>query len=111
MANALLEVFLRGGDAMPLFPFTVSARFAVGNSRHQALFWEEVLTTLGFMLAITTALVVVFGTLPPARINLLSHASFVLLTVALFGMEVTTYRYLFPEPDLCLQNTSTRKVG
>ncbi len=77
---------------MPLFPFTVSARFAVGNSRHQALFWEEVLATLGFMLAITTALVVVFGTLPPARI--ISSMLFVLLTVAaLDGGD--TYRYLF----------------
>ncbi len=83
---------------MPLFPFVVSARSAVGKVRHQSLFWEEVLATLGFMLAITTALVVVFGTLPPARINLLTHAAFALLTVALFGLQVTTYQHWFAKP-------------
>lgn len=80
---------------MPLFPFFASAPSAVGKARHQSLFWEEVLATLGFMLAITTALVVVFGTLPAARINPLTHVSFALLTVALFGLEVTTYQHLF----------------
>ncbi|MFQ3581840.1 MAG: hypothetical protein SNJ67_07880 [Chloracidobacterium sp.] len=77
-----------------LFPFGASARVAVGNVHHVRLFWEEVLATVGFMVAITTALVVVFGTLPAARINLLTHASFALLTIALFGLEVTVYQHL-----------------
>jgi hypothetical protein len=93
-------MFLMEVPPMPLFPFAVSARSAVGNARHQSLFWEEVLATLGFMLAITTALVVVFGTLPSARINLLTHAAFALLTVALFGLEVTTYQHLFAKQSV-----------
>lgn len=85
---------------MPMFPFDVSARAAVGDARHLRLFWEEVLATVGFMTAVTTALVVVFGTLQPERVNLLTHVSFALLTAALFGFEVTVYRHWRPEPPV-----------
>ncbi|MGQ9898354.1 MAG: hypothetical protein ACUVR8_12475 [Acidobacteriota bacterium] len=80
---------------MPLFPFFTSARSAVGKARHTSLFWEEAIATLAFMLSITTALVLVFGTTQLTRINLLTYALFALFTLALFELEMTTYRHLF----------------
>ncbi len=83
---------------MPMFPFDVSARAVIGAARHRRLFWEEVLATVGFTAALMTALIVVFGTIESERINLLTHVSFALLTVALFGFEVTFYRHWHSEP-------------
>ncbi len=82
---------------MPMLRLKTSPQVAIRDARRLQLFFEEALATLGFMSAITTALVVVFGTLPPERVNLLTHVSFALLTVALFGFEVTVYQHLYPE--------------
>ncbi|OYT69606.1 MAG: hypothetical protein CFK52_13360 [Chloracidobacterium sp. CP2_5A] len=82
---------------MPMFSVKTPARAAGGDARRLQLFFEEALATLGFMAAITTALVVVFGTLEPERVNLLTHVSFALLTLGLFGLEVTVYQHLHPD--------------